>query len=312
MSNGAQTFWSASIVVAGLLTIGLAPHAVAGTRVRGTLTATSHAPRARGRAILALSTASKGRFRVVARGLTPNASFDLVVGGIRVGAFTTSVNGVGKVKLNTTPTHSQGLLGVDPRGRTIVVRDSSSGDDDLDGEMPDDGGSATGAFACCVPDDDGAECEVETPDECSANGGTTQTGVMSCIPNPCGATPPSEVVCCFPGSSTGAFVDEESDAECDETSMQECAMAGGTVVQATSCEPNPCAAVPPSQVTVCCIPGQDEAACEILTPDLCATVKGTPSTAPACDDDPCGQNSTGPDGDGGSSSGSGDDGNTDG
>ena len=309
MSKGTVPFWS---VVAGLLAIGFAPHAVAGTHVKGSLTATSHAPRARGRATLALSTASKGRFRVVARGLTPNASFDLVVGGIKVGAFTTSGAGVGKVKLNTAPTRSQGLLGVDPRGKTIEVRDGSSGDDDLDGDMPDDGGSATGAFACCVPDDDGAECEVKTPDECTADGGMSQAGVASCIPNPCGGTPPSEVVCCFPGSSTGAFIDDEQEAECDEVSMQECAMAGGTVVQATSCEPNPCAPVPPSQVTVCCIPGRDQTACEILTPDLCATSNGTPSTAPSCDDDPCGQNSTGPDGGGGSSSGSGDDGNSDG
>ena len=295
MSKGTVPFWSASIVVAGLLAIGFAPHALAGTHVKGSLTATSHAPRARGRATLALSTASKGRFRVVARGLTPNTSFDLVVGGVKVGAFTTSAGGVGKVKLNTTPTHSQGLLGVDPRGKTMEVRDSGSGDDDLDGDMPDDGGSATGAFACCVPDSDGAECEVETPADCTANGGTTQTGVTSCIPNPCGGTPPSEVVCCFPGSSTGAFVDDEQEAECDETDMQECAMAGGTVVQATSCEPNPCAPVPPSQVTVCCIPGHDETECQIIPPDLCTAAQGTASTATSCDNDPCGQNSTGPD-----------------
>jgi hypothetical protein len=303
---------AASIVVSGLLAIGLVSHAVAGTHVKGSLTATSHAPRARGRATLALSTASKGRFRVVARGLTPNASFDLVVGGVKVGAFATSAGGVGKVKLNTTPTHSQGLLGVDPRGKTIEVRDSGSGDDDLDGDMPDDGGSATGAFACCVPDSDGAECEVETPADCTSNGGTTQTGVTSCIPDPCGGTPPTEVVCCFPGSSTGAFVDDGQEAECDETDMQECAMAGGTVVQATSCEPNPCAPVPPSNVTVCCIPGTDETECQIIPPDLCTTANGTPSTAASCDNDPCGQNSTGPDGDGGSSSGSSDGGNTDG
>lgn len=311
MSKVKAILWPAAIVVTVLLAIGLAPTAMAGTHVTQSLTATSHAPHARGQATLALKTASKGRFRVTARGLTPKASFDLVVGGVKVGAFTTSAGGNGKVKLSTNPKRSEGFLGVDPRGKTIEVRDDN-GDDDLDGDMNDDGESAAGAFACCVPDDDGTECEVETPDECSHDGGTTVTGVDTCIPNPCGVTPPSEVVCCFPGSSTGAFVDDEQEAECDETSMQECAMAGGTVVQATSCEPNPCAAVPPAQVTVCCIPGQDETQCEILTPDLCTTAKGTPSTAPSCDDDPCGQNSSGPDGDGGSSSGSGDGGNTDG
>jgi hypothetical protein len=282
-----------SIAFTGFLAVGLAPNARAGTHVTQSLTGTSHAPGARGRATLALTTASKGRFRVIARGLAPQSSFDLVVGGVKVGTFTSSAGGVGRVKLSTSPTRSQGLLGVDPSGKTIEVRDAN-GDDDLDGDIPDDGGSATGAFACCVPDDDGTECEVETPDECTSNGGTTVTGVDSCIPNPCGVTPPSEVVCCFPGSSTGAFVDDEQEAECDETDMQECAMAGGTVVQATSCEPNPCAPVPPAQVTVCCIPGQDQVACEIIPPDLCTAAQGTPNTATSCDNDPCGENSTGP------------------
>ena len=310
MSTHTPHRWIALATLIGALSLGAGSRALAASHVLQGLTATAHAPGARGRANLVLQTASRGRMRVTARGLTPGASFDVVIGGVKVGSFTTSAFGVGRMKLSTTPHGNVGLLGTDPRGKTIEVRDSGSGDDDLDGDMPDDGGSATGAFACCVPDDDGAECEVETPDECTGNGGTPQTGVTSCIPNPCGGTPPSEVVCCFPGSSTGAFVDDEQEAECDETDMQECAMAGGTVVQATSCEPNPCAPVPPSQVTVCCIPGQDQTACEILTPDLCSTANGTPSTAPSCDDDPCGQNSTGPDG--GSSSGSGDGGNTDG
>src|SRR5262249_9062304 len=155
----------------------------------------------------------------------------LVVGGVRIGSFTTNGAGSGKVKLSTHPKSSEGLLGVDPRGKAIEVRDDQ-GDDDLEGDMPGDDGSAGGAFACCGPDDDdGAECEVETPDECTAEGGMTQVGIDSCIPNPCGATPPGEedVVCCFPGSSTGAFVDEESEAGCDEVSAQECAMAGGAV-----------------------------------------------------------------------------------
>jgi hypothetical protein len=282
----------AAAMVLGALSLGGTSRATAATHVVVGLTATSHAPHAHGRANLVLRTAAKGRLRVNARGLRPDASFDLVIGGIKVASFTTTPAGTGKVKLNTKPHGTTGLLGVDPRGDSIEVRDDN-GDDDLDGDMPGGGDSASGAFACCKPDGDGTECEVETPDECTGHGGTSQTGVTSCIPNPCAETP-GDVVCCFAGSSTGAFVDDEHEAECDEVSMQECAAAGGTVVQATSCDPNPCAPVPPSQVTVCCVPDEGEMKCEILPPDLCA-VRGTPNTAVSCEADPCGGHS----GDGG-------------
>jgi hypothetical protein len=308
--------WLAAIVLTGTLAIGITPSAMAGSHVTQALTATSHAPGARGHAKLALKTASKGRFRVVARGLAPRASFDLVVGGVKIGAFTTNGAGSGKVKLSTHPKPSEGLLGVDPRGKTIAVRDDN-GDDDLEGDMPDDDGddSAAGAFACCLPDDDGTECDTTTADECTAEGGTMVAGVDSCIPNPCGATPPSEVVCCFPGSTAGAFLDEEAEAECDEVSVAECAAAGGAVVQATSCDPNPCAPVPRPQVTVCCVPDGSESECEILTPEHCSAL-GTPRSATSCDPAPCGSSSGAGSGDSaeGSSGGtdSGDDGSSDG
>lgn len=38
---------------------------------------------------------------------------------------------------------------------------------------------------CCVPDDDGPECEDRTPYECALRGGTN-LGPGSCDPNPCG------------------------------------------------------------------------------------------------------------------------------
>jgi len=307
VSKVTATLWPGAIVLTGFLAVLPAPNAMAVSHVAQRLTATSHAPRAHGRAKLALTTASKGRFRVVARGLARGASFDLVVGGVKVGSFTTNAAGSGKVRLSTNPRPSEGLLGVDPRGKSIEVRDDN-GDDDLEGDMSDDGDSASGAFVCCLPDDDGTECDVETPDECAAEGGTTHTEIGSCIPNPCGATPPGgeDVVCCFPGSATGAFVDEEAEAGCDETSMHECAMAGGTVVQATSCDPNPCASVPPPQVTVCCVPedGDSQTDCEIVTPEHCTAAHGTPSDATSCESSPCGgggnDQGSNEDGDGGS------------
>jgi len=290
MSKATAVLGVGATMITALLTVGVARNATAGVHVAQALTATSHAPNARGRAKLALKSASKGRFRVLARGLAPRASFDLVVGGVKVGTFTTNGHGSGKIMLSTHAKPSEGLLGVDPRGKSIEVRDDN-GDDDLEGEMPDEGDSAAGAFACCASDDGETECEVKTPDECAARGGTTQAGVDSCIPNPCGVTPPGgegDVVCCFPGSATGAFLDDESQAECDEVSTKECAAAGGTVVEATSCDPNPCAPVPPSQTTVCCVPDGTETECEILTPDHCSAAHGTPNAATSCESNPCG------------------------
>ena len=328
-SKVSVAFWAGVLTTAGLLAAGFVSNAMAGSHIAQPLSATSHAPGAHGRAKLALKTASKGHFRVVARKLAPETSFDLVVGGVKVGSFTTNAGGSGKVTLSTHPKPSEGFLGVDPRGKRIEVRDDS-GDDDLEGDMPGDGDSAAGAFACCVPDDDGAECEVETPGGCTAAGGTTQAGITSCIPNPCGTMPPGggvDVVCCFPGSSTGAFVDEESETGCDEVTTQECAGAGGTVVKATSCDSNPCAPVPPPQVTVCCVPDGSETECEILTPDHCRAAHGTPNAATSCESNPCGgvsggggddsggndtnNNSGGSSGDSGGSGGDGGDGSAD-
>ncbi len=308
MSNAQR--WIGAIAVTGMLA--MAGPAVAVTQVVGALSGTSHAPHAQGRAKLTLKTASKGRLQVGARRLAPHASFDLVIGGVKVGTFATNGGGRGKLKLSTTPRHGEHLLGVDPRGKTIEVRDDH-GDDDLEGDMPgdDDGDSSSGAFACCTPDDDGPECEVETPAECASKGGQSLAGVQSCIPNPCGPGGGEDVVCCLGGSATGAFVqddDDEGENECEETSSADCAKAGGTVVEGTSCESHPCAPVPPPVVTVCCVPDDDGSECEVLTPDHCAARHGTPSDAASCDASPCGDQSGGDQGgDGGGSSGGHDD-----
>src|SRR5262249_56785955 len=95
MSKMKATSWLAPIVVVGLCAVGIA--AAAGVHVTQPLTPTSHAPRARGRAKLALKTVSKGHFVVVARRLDPHASFDLLVGGIKVGSFRTNLAGSWKI-----------------------------------------------------------------------------------------------------------------------------------------------------------------------------------------------------------------------
>jgi hypothetical protein len=74
-------------------------------------------------------------------------------------------------------------------------------------------------------------------------------------------------------------------------------MAGGTVVSATSCEPNPCG----SGAVACCIPGSASgsfvgddgdddhggAACKELTTQQCATAGGTVVPGTSCEAHPC-------------------------
>ena len=74
MSMQATRLWLAATAMVGTLCVAVAPSAIAASHVVQVLTATSHAPGARGRANLILKTASQGRLRVVARGLAPDSS----------------------------------------------------------------------------------------------------------------------------------------------------------------------------------------------------------------------------------------------
>ena len=92
----------------------------------------------------------------------------------------------------------------------------------------------TNEIACCVPDDDenGAECEATTPDECTAAQGVN-LGAVACDPNPCPPPPPPapEIACC---------VSDDDGAECEEETADECTADGGTNLGAGTCDPNPC------------------------------------------------------------------------
>jgi hypothetical protein len=177
----------------------------------------------------------------------------------------------------------EAALGFDPQGEHIAIRDEETGDDDLDTDMPDD--NPDSAIGCCV----GTECEDETAAECTASGGTpTPSG--GCLPDPCnGNPPPATVVCCRTTSAGGAFVDDDPENECeDDVSSAECAAQGGMVVQATSCEPNPCQPTPPPNLVICCVSDGGESECEHITADECTTAGGTVNSATSCDPDPCG------------------------
>jgi hypothetical protein len=262
------------------------------------LTPTTKTPNARGRAQLDMKSVTKGRLRIVARGIAASSTFDVVMDGVRVGTLTTNSGGKGKLTLSTHPKGRAGLMGGDPRGDHLEVRDHD-GDDDLECHLP---GGDHPEIACCLSDDGETECELKDVEECTNEGGTPagSTGgafVSSCIPNPCAPTPPPPggSVCCIASSAGGAFVGrchdhegEGNDVTCQEIDAMACGMAGGTVVEAASCDPNPCVPVQPPAVPCCLSGDDDDAECAMLTADRCTAHHGTVSTATSCHPNPCG------------------------
>jgi len=277
----------ATVIAALALTAGAA---IASKPVKTTLTATGAVAHARGQARLQLKTDSRGKFQVVAQRLARSTSYDVVVDGVKVATLVTTGGGGGKVKFSTSPKGRDLFLGFDPRGAQVSLRDAA-GDDVLETEFPTGGTpDDAGKVACCLPDDSGTECEDRTPDQCAAQGGTV-AGVDSCLPDPCaGVTPPGgedEVLCCLPDSASGAIVDDSPEVECEDVTVAACAAAGGTVLEGTSCDPNPCAPVPPAVTVVCCVPDDSGPECEVRTPEHCAARGGTEVAATSCAADPC-------------------------
>ena len=148
-----------------------------------------------------------------------------------------------------------------------------------------------------------------TATECTGAGGTpvgmgTGTANASCLPDPCASTPGSGIVCC-----TNSTHDDESEAECEEVTTQaDCAANGGTVVQASSCDANPCQVTPPANTAACCVAEGDgpETECKVLSAQACTGLGGTAPGAATCDSNPCGTGSgqdDGGSGDGGQGDG---------
>ena len=143
---------AAGVVLAGFGTL----YALGGhtARVKQKLAATSAAPSAKGNAKLIVHGSKKGKFGVTAVHLQGGKQFDVVVGGVKVGQMTTNSGGTGTVHFSTTPGGTTALLGFDPRGSMVVVRDDDTGDDDLVGNMPPGDGTET---ACCLPEGDNSQ-----------------------------------------------------------------------------------------------------------------------------------------------------------
>ena len=236
--------------------------------IKQTLTSTGVDAEARGRARLIVRNDSDGTFRIDVRNLDRNATFEIIVGGVKVGTLTTTGGGNGHTRFRTRPRGHDSVLGFDPRGQEILIR-NGDGVDVLAQTISDGGGSLdSGDIACCVPDDGGTECEDRTPAECEAEGGiATQAG--SCLPNPCVDAPPGgqDIVCCIP---------DDSGAECEDRTQAECVAEGGTVVAATSCTPNPCSGTTPSPDAdiQCCLPDDSGFECEDRTVAECSAQGG--------------------------------------
>jgi len=259
---------------------------VAGARSRtetekGSLASTGADDNAKGSAKLQVRKGSDGRFEIQVQKLDKRATYEALVNGVLVGRLTTSGGGSGRLRFRSTPRSSKDLLlGFDPRGALVVIR-NATGEDVLAVTL----GGATvpdGKVICCIPNDSGPECEDRTPADCTAQGGTASIAT-SCLPNPCAGTPPppgGDVTCCIP---------DDSGPECEDRSADDCAVQGGVVVQAASCTPNPCASsVPPSDSDVqCCLADDSGPQCEDRTPAECAVAGGVNAGTGTCALDSC-------------------------
>ena len=237
---------------------------------------------ASGSAKLLVKHRSDGKFEIKAKKLAGDDTYDVLVDGVLVGQFTTNHGGNGRVRFRSHPRSNDLLLGFDPRGAAVVVR-NAAGQDVLAVRLADNDAVSDGDIICCIPDDSGPECEDRTADECAAAGGTATTAT-SCLPNPCDGTPPpttSEIVCCIP---------DDSGPQCEDRTADDCALHGGVAVAATSCDPNPCApTTPPDNDDVqCCVADNGGSTCEDRTPAECAIEGGVNAGVGICAPDSCG------------------------
>jgi len=272
--------WKTAIAAVAAIGLMAAASSEATVRAKINLSPTASAPDGKGKASAVLKSSSEGRFDIRVKRLEPDTAYDLVVAGIKVATIQTNRRGKGRARFSTSPRGRRTFLGFDPRGESIEIR-SPSGDDVLVGNLPTAGDDPTD-LTCCIPDDNGAQCEDRTQAECDAAGGTVVTA-SSCLPDPCGGTPPPETdaLCCIP-NDTGP--------ECEDRTQASCTAAGGTLVEATSCDPNPCqAAPPPPDADIqCCIPAYYVFACEDRTVAECELLGGLNKGSGSCSPNPCG------------------------
>ena len=205
----------------------LMPCAANARSVKQSLRPTGVEPNAQGVAAASIhAKANRGRFRVSGRNLKPGKTFGISVAGVRIGSLTTNAAGAGVARFTSPQRANAQHLGVDPRGKLVEVSDDQ-GEDVMEAHMPDDADDQ-GNVQCCLADDDddGAECEETTADECATKGGTN-LGTGTCFPNPCPTSQPMpDIQCCLP---------DDDGPECEEESAAECSADGGVNMGTGSC-----------------------------------------------------------------------------
>src|SRR5262249_14325237 len=109
--------FGAAVVVIGAMAVAK----TGGVNVTRKLTATGHAPRARGLAKLHLKSGSSGTFSVGAKHLPGGQTFDVVVNKVKVGTLTTSPRGSGIARFSTAHHGRTTMLVVQQHVDTIAV-----------------------------------------------------------------------------------------------------------------------------------------------------------------------------------------------
>jgi hypothetical protein len=254
-------------------------------RTRARMHPTGVEPRARGLAVLVTRRRAgrvEGKLELALRRLQRATDYDVILGDLRIGSFTTRRAGTARVRFRTQPRRGEQLLGSDPRGHLLLVRDAA-GRDVLAGRMPGEA-PAEPTVRCCLAD---TGCTEVPAAECAARGGN-DLGAGSCLPDPCTPPPLPEppVTCCLGGAAA---------ARCEQLAPSACAAQAGTALTVASCTPDPCQPAQPPEDEEdirCCVPdGFGEFDCEELTLTDCLEEEpgSTPHGPGDCfDDNPCG------------------------
>ncbi len=241
MQQRRRAKWGQAMATVGLIAgvSVLAIDANAGVRIERALHATGVDADAQGEAVVVINgNAGRGKLVVLGRKLKPRSRFGVRLGGVRIGTLSTNARGKGRARFSSRPGPGEQTLGTDPRDKHLEVADDQ-GEDVLGDDVPEQ-------VACCLPDDNGMECEQTTAAECADRHGVK---VDTCNPNPC--TPGSgHESGDDSGSGTGRSGSSGSDEtehetpECEQLTRDQCMQEGGTPMGEGSCDPNPCIASP--------------------------------------------------------------------
>src|SRR5438552_6701246 len=264
MQQRRRAKWGQAMATAGLIAgvSVLAIDANAGVRIKRALHATGVDADAQGEAVVVTNgNAGRGKLVVLGRKLEPRSRSGVTLGGVRIGTLSTNARGKGRARFSSRPGPGEQTLGTDPRGEHLEVADDQ-GEDVLRDDVPEQ-------VACCLPDDNGMECEQTTAAECTDRHGVK---VDTCNPNPCtpgsghessddsgsgtgrsgssGSDETENETGDDSGSGTGRSGSSGSDEtehetpECGQLTGDHCMQEGGTPTGEGSCDSNPCIASP--------------------------------------------------------------------